>query len=492
MPLLATSGAQAYLRDMQCPDRFNLSTYVLAKAQETPDKIALAILGPARAERWSYARLDTAVACAAGGLIAAGLSPGNKLLLRMGNSARFPVAYLGAIRAGIVPIPTSAAFTAPEITKLTQLLPPDAVLAEDGIALPDASCPVLPFDVLDGAPVPAYDSAADDLAYIVFTSGSSGTPKPVAHAHRAVWARRMMWDGWYGLRKDDRLMHTGAFNWTCTLGTGLLDPWAIGATALVPASGTPPESLPLLAKHHDATILAGSPGIFRKLLRVPLPNLPKLRHALSAGEALPPSLRTRWQETTGTDIHEALGMSEVSTFLSGSPAKPAPEGTSGFAQNGRKLQITQGCLAIHGSDPGLMLGYMDSGKITLPLTDGWFQTSDRVSQNPDTSYTYHGRADDIITAGGFRIAPLEIEQAFDGLDGVTECAATTLHPTPETTILALAYCGPASETDLTQHASTRLASHKLPRAYLRLSALPRGANGKLNRRALAAVLKDMT
>lgn len=477
---------------MPCPARFNLASYVLAKARETPDKIALAILGPARAERWSYARLEDAVARAAGGLLASGLMPGDKLLLRMGNSAHFPIAYLGAIRAGIVPVPTSAAFTAPEITRIAAALPPAAILAEDGIALPDCAAPVLPLEALKGAPAPPHDSAADDLAYVVFTSGSSGQPKAVAHAHRAVWARRMMWQGWYGLRAEDRLMHTGAFNWTYTLGTGLLDPWAMGATALVPAPGTAPESPPLLARRHDATILAGSPGIFRKLLNGPLPPLPKLRHALSAGEALPPSLRTRWQETTGTDIHEALGMSEISTFLSGSPARPAPEGTIGFPQEGRKIRVHDGCLAIHGSDPGLMLGYINGRSIDLPLTDGWFRTSDRVEVRDGGAYAYHGRADDILTAGGFRIAPLEIEHAFHGVPGVTDCAALSLHPTPETTILALAYCGPAREKDLAQHAAPLLARHKQPRAYLRLDALPRGTNGKLDRRALAAAVKDLT
>ncbi|ABD55232.1 class I adenylate-forming enzyme family protein [Jannaschia sp. CCS1] len=478
---------------MDCPTRFNLSTYVLAKAEATPDKIALAILGPSRAERWSYRRLEDAVARAAGGLVKSGLRSQDKLLLRLGNSARFPIAYLGAIRAGIVPIPTSAALTPPEVTTLVQALPPTAILAEPGVALPDAACPILPLETLDGDPLPPVDTDADDLAYIVFTSGSSGLPKAVAHAHRAVWARRMMWDGWYGLRADDRLMHTGAFNWTYTLGTGLLDPWAIGATALVPAPGTDPSSLALLAKRHDASILAGSPGIFRKLLRGPLPPLPKLRHALSAGEALPPSLRTRWQEATGTDIHEALGMSEVSTFLSGSPARPAPDGTTGYPQDGRKITVRNGCLAVHKRDPGLMLGYINGRSIDLPLSDGWFETSDLVTQSDDGAYTYLGRADDVLTAGGFRIAPLEIEQVFDGLDGVTECAALTLHPTSETTILALAYCGTAREDQLTQHATTHLARHKHPRAYLHLpDGLPRGANGKLNRRALAQAVKDMT
>ncbi len=80
----------------------------------------------------------------------------------------------------------------------------------------------------------------EDLATIIYTSGTSGKPSAVMHAHRAIWARRMMFDGWYGLSETDRLLHAGAFNWTFTLGTGLLDPWAAGATALIPAPGTDP------------------------------------------------------------------------------------------------------------------------------------------------------------------------------------------------------------------------------------------------------------
>ena len=104
----------------------------------------------------------------------------------------------------------------------------------------------------------AYDMGAPDRpGYIVFTSGSGGTPRAVVHAHRAVWARRMMWDGWYGLRTDDRVLHAGAFNWTYTLGTGLMDPWAIGATALVVAPGAP---MSLLMRRHDATNLCRRAG----------------------------------------------------------------------------------------------------------------------------------------------------------------------------------------------------------------------------------------
>jgi len=489
---------------MTQPSPFNLSDHVLLNAGADPDKIALAILGSARAERWSYARLRQGVACAAGGLLAAGLRSGDKLLLRLGNSATFPVAFLGAIRAGIIPVPSSAALTAPEVAALVQAMPPDAILAEPDIALPDPlTCRVLLPDVLDGPKAPTARTEADDLAYVVFTSGSSGRPKPVAHAHRAILARRMMWDGWYGLRANDRLLHAGAFNWTYTLGTGLMDPWSIGATALVPAPGTDPAALALLAKRHDATILAGSPGIFRKLLHGSMPALPRLRHGLSAGEALAPSLRTRWRAVTGTDIFEALGMSECSTFLSGCPARPAPEGTMGFAQSGRRIAIlddkgaelpdgVSGILAVHRDDPGLMLGYIDGPTVTLPLTGDWFETGDIASRDADGAFSYHGRRDDILTAGGFRISPLEIEAAFENALGLTDCAALTLHPNAETAILALAYTGTAGEVGLAAHAAARLAPHKRPRAYLQLPGLPRGTTGKLDRRAVALAVKDLT
>jgi acyl-coenzyme A synthetase/AMP-(fatty) acid ligase len=324
----------------------------------------------------------------------------------------------------------------------------------------------------------------------------------VAHAHRAVWARRMMMEGWYGLTPEDRLLHAGAFNWTFTLGTGLLDPWAMGATALIPAPGVPVEALPLLLRRHDATILAAAPGIFRRLLRSDGEiALPRLRHGLSAGEKLPEPLRAQWQTVTGTALHEALGMSECSTFLSGSPARPAPEGTLGFAQAGRRLAVLDedgtelpddaiGTLAVHRSDPGLMLGYWrQDGTPELPLTGDWFETGDRVSLRPDGAFVYHGRRDDLITAGGFRVAPQEIEAAFHGTPGVEDCAALAIRPKPDTTLIALAFAGDATEAALAELAQARLARYKQPRVFVPLDALPRSANGKLDRRALAEIVR---
>src|SRR5690606_4773332 len=252
-------------------------------------------------ERWSYGRLAAAVQGVATGLAREGLRPGDRILLRLGNGVAFPLAFLGAVAGGFVPVPTAAGLTAGEVTRLCAQIRPALIVAGSGAALPETPpCPVLGEAALRGFEgQPGRDWAMGDpdrLAYIIFTSGTSGT-----------------------------------LNWTYTLGGGLFDPWAGGATALIPAEGVAAEQLPLLARRFDVTVFAAVPGVYRRILaQGDGLALPRLRHGLSAGERLPPALRARWHAATGTDLHEAMGLSECSTFLSSSPARPAPEGATGY------------------------------------------------------------------------------------------------------------------------------------------------------------------
>jgi acyl-coenzyme A synthetase/AMP-(fatty) acid ligase len=492
-----------------CPARLNLAGHVLAGGAATPDKIALAVVGPARADRWSYARLTRAVGGAAEWFRTALPEPRSRVLVRVGNVVDFPILYLGAIAAGHVPVPTSAALTEGEITRIAADLDPALVVAGPGIALPAHPARVVPVSDLRAeageADLVAADTGAEDPAYIVYTSGSSGAPRGVVHAHRAVWARRMMVDGWYGLTPADRVMHAGAFNWTYTLGTGLLDPWAAGATALIPADGTPVEQLPLLIARHDVTIFAAVPGVYRRLMRLdPLPRMGKLRHALSAGEKLPEETRAAWRDRTGTDIHEAFGQSECSTFVSGSPARPAPPGTLGFPQPGRRIALlgqdgapvpqgAPGTLAVHGGDPGLMLGYLndpvdDLGAEARHRRGDWFLTGDSMVLRADGALDYLGRTDDVLTAGGFRVSPVEVEAAVAAFPGIAEAAAVDHVLERTTRVIAAFYVadGPVDEARLEAHCAERLAPYKRPRVFVRVDSLPRAANGKLSRRLLRA------
>ncbi|MDO5657667.1 MAG: class I adenylate-forming enzyme family protein [Paracoccus sp. (in: a-proteobacteria)] len=478
---------------------FNLAEYVLREGAARPDRLALAVLGPARADRWSYARLRQAVLGAATGFRAAGLRPGDRLLMRLGNRPAFPVAYLGAIAAGIVPVPTSSLLTAREVTRIAAETQPAAVVAGDGIALPDTPLPLTSEAQLTGFAelTPAAFAMGDPerLAYIIYTSGSSGQPRAVMHAHRAILARRAMFDGWYGLRRSDRLLHAGAFNWSFTLGTGLMDPWTMGATALIPAEGVALEQIPLLAARHGATIIAGAPGVFRRMLRADWRPLRDLRHGLSAGERLDPALRAAWQARTGTDLHEAMGLSECSTFISGSPARPAPEGAGGYPQSGRQVAILdeagrssdEGALAIHRTDPGLFLGYLGQADETAARFSGdWFLTGDRARRLPCGAISLLGRSDDMMNAGGFRTAPSEIEEVLSGVVGAGDVAVTEIAVAPGVTIIAAFWTGPAPRATLEAAAKAGLARYKQPRDYIALAELPRTATGKINRRALRA------
>lgn len=479
------------------PPAFNLAGHVLLRAASL-DKPALTILHPDRDETLSYADLLRLTQGCGAALLALGLTPGDRILLRLGNTLAFPILYLGALWAGLVPIPTSPALTAPEITKLAALVAPRLIAAEPGIALPDHPAPRLTPDLALWAalpPAPLHLGDPDREAYVIFTSGTSGSPMAVSHAHRAILARQTMHRHWEGLTEADRLLHAGALNWTYTLGTGLLDPWTLGATALIPAAGTPPSALPALMARSKATILAAAPGVYRQMLRADLPPLPHLRHGLSAGESLPHGLRTLWRDRTGTDLHEALGMSECSTYLSGSPARPAPEGTTGYPQPGRHVAILDdagtpvprgepGELAVSGADPGLMRGYFGH-----PLPQGpWFRTGDAARMAEDGAITHLGRKDDLLNAGGFRVSPTEVEAAFQSVPNLHICAATQVEPTPGTTIIALFYEASCAieESLLHQCGEKALARWKQPRHYQRLDALPRTGTGKLIRKALAA------
>ncbi len=485
-----------------CPAPFNLAAHVLSQAPAAPQKTALSVIATAGSSDWTYEQLEAAVRGTGTGLLEAGLNPGDIVLMRLGNTVDFPIAYLGAIAAGIVPVPTSSQLTEPETARIIAELKPAAVLRDPEVA----SAPhdrTIGLDALRAMRLLApCDYALGDperMAYVVYTSGTSGKPRAVAHAHRAIWARQMMMQGWYGLTPEDRLCHAGAFNWTYTLGTGLMDPWTMGATALIPEAGTDPSALPALLRNHEATIFAAAPGVFRKLMQDNATlDLPNLRHGLAAGEKLSPKLHEGWKAATGTELYEAYGMSECSTFISSCPERPARGHALGQPQQGRRIAILghdgqpvaqgePGTIAVRRDDPGLMLGYLNAPEDTAARMQGdWFLTGDQGAMAVDGQVIYLGRDDDMMNAGGYRVSPVEVESALTGYPGIEQVGVTDVEIKEDARIIVAFYSGPAEldEAALKAYAADRLARYKQPRAYRHLPALPTGANGKLLRRAL--------
>jgi len=498
-----------------CPAPFNMAAHTFAPsapAARAPERLSLEVIGAdgRRAERWTHGALADAVRRSAGGLRARGVAKGDRILLRLGNSSDFPILFFAANALGAIPVPVSALLTAAEIAPVLADLAPALILHDSDLALPDGhGVAVLgPAEIADlrhADPVDFALTAPDDPAFIVYTSGTGGRPKGVVHAQRAAWARRMMWDGWYGLTPDDRVLHAGAFNWTYTLGAGLTDPWAIGAAALIHAGPPDRHVWPRLAAAHRATIFAAAPGVYRQMLDAPdlASGFASLRHGLSAGEALPASVREAWSAATDRPIYEALGMSEVSTYVSFSPTTPTLPGRAGRPQPGRRVAILgdaggepvprgeAGLLAVSRRDPGLMLGYWNRPEETDATFRGeWFVTGDRARMEPDDAITYLGRADDLMTSGGYRVSPQEVEDALLLHPGIIDAGVTEIEIRPGVTVIA-AFCVPRGArldpNALAAHCARHLARYKCPRAFHALETLPRATNGKLQRRRLREV-----
>lgn len=496
---------------------FNLARFCLAAAEADAAKPALLVAeGPKGRiiERWTYGELRAAVRRVAGGFAGYDLPRGSRVLLRVGNTSEFPLMFFGAIAAGLAPIPTSTMLTAPEVEMILDDSGAALVVGDGSGIMPAPRAGVTLVDAAGMARLGAAsaidfaDTEADDLAFLVFTSGTSGRPKGVAHAQRVGLGRIPMRAGWHDLKPEDLLFHAGAFNWTYTLGVGLMDPWAVGATSIVHLGDRPPGAWPDLLEETGATMFAAVPGLYRRILKyadITPDRFPALRHGLTAGEALKAALHAEWVAATGRPLFEALGMSEISTYVSSSPSVPTRPGSPGRPQAGRQIAVLPpegaapdaqrplpagetGILAVHRSDPGLMLGYWGLPEETAAAMRGaWFLTGDLARFDGDGYLWYEGRADDQMNAFGYRVAPEEVERAIAAHPDVAEVAVAETQSgdvSLVTAFVVLQAGATADEAALAAYAAGHLAEYKRPRAYVFIEELPRTGSGKVMRRAL--------
>ncbi len=499
------------------PERMNLARLCLEEqARSRPDKIALIVArAPGHSHAWRYSEVEGQVLRIAGGLRKAGFAPGERLFLRMENSAEYAFVFFGAIAAGLVPVPASHQLTPDEARALIQDCAAHGVALSDTLTLDNVppGIKVLHQDDLDAlgsaSPLPRYhDSLANDPAFLVYTSGTGGRPKGVLHAQRSLWGRRPMYRGWYGISRHDIVLHAGAFNWTYTLGAGLCDPWVNGATSVLYVGDRNVRVWPQLISEHRATIFATVPSLYRQILKycdMDRQAVSCLRHGLTAGEALPPHLAEEWQAATGTPLYEAFGMSEMSTFISSSPSVPARRGSPGKPQEGRHVIILPldggttalpagktGLVAISRDDPGLMLGYWNRpGEEAQAFRGNWFCGGDLAHMDTDGYVWLHGRADDQMNAMGYRVSPLEVERVLLEHDLVSEVGVCELAVRMDVSVIG-AFIVPVSGArpepeEIMAFAAKKLAAYKIPRQIVFVESLPRTANGKIIRRALPAL-----
>ena len=516
------------------PKQFNIGAACTDKHLHTPIAQTVAMIVEDDAlgtSQMTFAELASRTDQFAQLLRNSGVAAGDRVLIRLPNSLDYPIAFLGTMKRGAISVPTSTLLTAEEVAYLAK----DStatVLVTDKAAWPAlqdhlSNLPNLKQVFLSGvgeiqphASLQVSDlsqqlaaishcegnhpTAADDPAYLVYTSGTTGYPKGVLHAHRALIGREPAAKYWFNFAEDqqDRIMHSGKFNWTYVLGTGLMDPLYLGKTVIVHEGKNDADLWTRLIAKHAATIFVGVPTIYRQIIQKSTAvqaDVPSLRHCMSAGEHLSDEVLQQWRGRFGRDIFEAVGMSEFSYYLSQSVFRPIRPGSAGFPQPGHAIQLLnpdtleavplgeEGMICVPDSDPGLFLRYWNLDDETAKYKhDGWFFTGDYARYDADGYIWFLGRKDDIIKSFGYRVSPYEIERVYKSHPAVADCAAVG-EELEKDKLLVVTYVilqpdASVTADELLAFGKQHLAAYKTPKTVYLTKDFPRTKNGKILRK----------
>ena len=478
----------------------------------------------------TYADLQEGTFRFAAALRRLGIRQESRVVLIMHDSVDFPIAFWGAIRAGVIPVPLNTLLTpeqyaylfadsravatvvvaplAPMLLSIRPRLPHlNAVIvaganAQDRPGLEDA----LFLDELLHKAEPEPLTAAtvsDEVAFWMYTSGSTGDPKAVKHVHTSPMASsRLMGQGVIGIRADDVAFSASKLSFSYGLGNALFFPMSVGASAvLLPERPTPPAVLAAIARHRP-TIFYGVPSLYAALLAHPDigagAGSDRLKLCISAGEALPANLGERWRAVVGVDILDGLGSTEMlQTFLSnrpgdvryGSTGKPVPGYDVKIVdENGDELAAGEiGELVVRG--PTAAEGYWNQRvKNRRTFVGEWTYTRDKYVRDHEGYYHYCGRTDDMFKVNGMWVSPFEVEAALISHEAVLEAAVigkTDGDGLTRPKAFVVLKNGYGADEQLFEalrlHVKERAGPWKYPRWIDVRPDLPRTATGKIQR-----------
>jgi benzoate-CoA ligase family protein len=343
----------------------------------------------------------------------------------------------------------------------------------------------------------------DDVAFWLYSSGSTGRPKGAMHLHgspiqtAALYARPIL-----GLTADDVIFSAAKLFFAYGLGNSLSFPFAVGATAVLMAERPTPAAVTRTLARHQPTIFCGVPTLFAQLLADPgvgpATTSAALRLATSAGEALPRHVSERWRARFGTDILDGIGSTEMlHIFLSNRPGD-VHDGTTGRPVPGYELDLRsdgggptsdgeEGALWVRG--PTACTGYWNDRARSLATFHGpWTRTGDRYVRNADGTWTYGGRADDMLKVGGIWVSPFEVESALSAHPLVLEAAVVghedadgLTKPKGFVVLKDRAAATAGLSDELKAFVKAHLAPFKYPRWIEFVDELPKTATGKIQR-----------
>jgi benzoate-CoA ligase len=469
----------------------------------------------------TYGELDARSAAFAHALGALGILPEQRILLCLHDTTDFPVAFLGAIKAGVVPVPVntlltsadyeymladsraraavvSAAF-APQFRALSEKLPHLAhVLVSQG---EDRDS----FDaLLDGraADFPVADTSCDDACFWLYSSGSTGAPKGTVHVHSSLvqtaelYARPIL-----GIAEGDIVFSAAKLFFAYGLGNALSFPLSVGATTVLMAERPTPAAVFARLRQHRPTVFYGVPTLYASMLAHPeLPSSAdlRLRCCVSAGEALPEDIGRRWAAHFGVDILDGIGSTEMLHIFLSNRTGEVRYGTTGKPVPGYRVRLVDddgaevpdghiGELQIAGPTHAACY-WNNRDKSRATFQGPWTKSGDKYLRDADGYYVYAGRSDDMLKVSGLYVSPIEVESALITHPDVLE-AAVIGREDDERLVKPLAFVvlkdgrrpSPELAEALQRHVKAHLAPYKYPRWIEFMEELPKTATGKIQR-----------
>jgi acetyl-CoA synthetase/medium-chain acyl-CoA synthetase len=511
--------------EWETPERFNFGRDVVDKWAEE-DRPAMVWLGANGEERrltfGDFSRLSNKFANVARKL---GVERGDRVIVLMGKVPEWHVILTALLKLGAIAIPSAAQLRANDLKFRAEHSGAVAIISgPEGIEEADAmrkEVPDLQHFVVLGSEghegwesyeklmdeasedFAAEDTASDEGAFILYTSGTTKHPKGALHTHGYTHAKRMQARYWLDLQEDDLLWCTAATGWAKNIWNVFLGPWSLGMEIFVHEGAFDAAERLELIRRYGITILCQAPTEYRVLANAPEledADLSSIRHATSAGEPLNAPVMERWQELHGIEIYDGYGQTENTLLVGNFPGLEVRPGSMGKPSPGCDVRIIDedgnelppgelGDIALWGDNPALMKEYWEQPDETEAVfRNGYYLTGDRASRDEDGYIWFEGRSDDVILSAGYRIGPFEVEDTLMEHPAVAE-SAVVAKPDEERGNIVKAFVvltadyEPSEELvkELQEHSKSITAPYKYPREIEFVDDLPKTTSGKIRR-----------